>query len=281
MSATLLVIEDDPEMREVLVESLEDQGYCAQGAASADEAIELSRKFQFDLVISDVRMAGSRDGIGALEVLKRQRPTLKTVVITGFTSPEAPGRAVKLAVDDYVYKPFRLPDMLATVRRVLNPRRAGYLDMLSKIWSAPQKWREQKQEKELEQAANTVQAEREECYQGYYVSIRSRHLSKIAALEVWDELEKLDALQLPPTQLVGRYRQLHELAAGMAKNRKMGSLKDRDAGRLDKAVFSRFYDRIQEGQLTPEHVKLAASLRRLNDSTDKTTREMAGFVWGA
>ncbi len=128
----VLVIEDDPEMREVLVESLEDAGFEVIGAASGLEAMAVASSRNFDLVVSDVRMAGM-DGLESLTRLKSSQPELRTIVITGFASRDSPARAIRLQVDDYLLKPFGLEDFLKSVQRVLESgSRKSFISVLSR-----------------------------------------------------------------------------------------------------------------------------------------------------
>lgn len=278
MSASILVIEDDPEMQALLVESLEDVGYSAQGAGSADKAFEAVKRFQFDLVISDIRMAGSTDGLGALEILKKRQPNLRCIVITGFAGNSEPGRAVTLAVDDYVYKPFKLPAFLATVKRVLNPPKTRYGDFLNSILSAPKRLLEKIEASRQESVMGELRHNRDGCYQGLYISIRSKMLRKGAALEVWDKLEELEFSDLGLSDLAQRYRAVHLRLASLANNQLFGDPKARDQNSIDRNLFNRFYDRIQSGELLPEHVTTAARLRLAPPSGEQS---LADFVWGA
>ena len=71
MSSSILVVEDDLNMQELIVEFLEDEGYMAQGASCSKDALSLASRFQFDLVVTDVRMAGV-DGVDGFVLLKKK-----------------------------------------------------------------------------------------------------------------------------------------------------------------------------------------------------------------
>lgn len=279
--ANILVIEDDAEMQDVLVASLEDAGHAAKGASSADEGIEMARKFPFDLVISDVRMAGHRDGLGALEVLKKRLPQLRCIVITGFTSPDAPSRALGLEVDDYVYKPFRLPEFMATVQRVLNPRRSQYVNLLNSIWSAPKRLLEKLDSQRQEAARTQLQRERERCYQSYYLAIRSNMIFRDTALEVFDRLEEADNIQNDLASSAALYQTLHNKLVNQSKSKGFADPKPRVEPLVSRKDFNNFYDRVQKGELQPDHLMLATQLRRLPSGSDGPSQEMARFIWGA
>lgn len=119
----ILVIEDDDSLREDLVMILTDEGYSVQSCASGLDALELAQTQNFDLVVSDIRMAGM-DGLETLERLQQQQPSVATLVITGFTAEADSIRAVRLGVGDYLKKPFELSDFIAAVARQLHLHRA-------------------------------------------------------------------------------------------------------------------------------------------------------------
>jgi len=119
----ILVIEDDDNLRDDLVMILSDEGYLVEACASGLAALELAQTHNFDLVVSDIRMAGM-DGLETLERLQQQQPSVATLVITGFTAEADSIRAVRLGVGDYLKKPFELSDFLAAVARQLHLHRA-------------------------------------------------------------------------------------------------------------------------------------------------------------
>ena len=119
----ILVIEDDDSLREDLVMVLSDEGYWVQSAASGLAALELAHRQNFDLVVSDIRMAGM-DGLDTLERLQQQHPSVATLIITGFTAEADSIRAVRLGVGDYLKKPFELNEFIAAVARQLHLHRS-------------------------------------------------------------------------------------------------------------------------------------------------------------
>ena len=66
----VMILEDDDNLRELLVDAVESMDYDVNPAESATMALHLGREFDFDLVISDIRMAGPTDGLGVLQALK-------------------------------------------------------------------------------------------------------------------------------------------------------------------------------------------------------------------
>lgn len=135
MAEKILVVEDDPLMLSALEILLEDEGYEVTTASSGMEAIEKAKEANFDLVVSDVRMA-EMDGIETLSNVKQQQPDARSIVITGYASPDIPVQAIKLGVDDYIMKPFDDRQFVASVKRCLESFRLqkAYATGLGNQW---------------------------------------------------------------------------------------------------------------------------------------------------
>jgi DNA-binding NtrC family response regulator len=103
---TVLVVDDEPAMREMLVSLLEEEGIRARPAASAEEALETTRESDFDAVVSDIRMPG-RDGIALLAELRQTRPDTPVILMTAFGSIDSAVDAMRSGAFDYITKPFK------------------------------------------------------------------------------------------------------------------------------------------------------------------------------
>ena len=112
----LLYVEDDPAVAETTVELLRGLGAEVMLADSADAAIRLDLA-GFDLVLSDVMMPGSMDGIGLARWLSEHYPTLPVVLCSGYMLD--PHRLQSLHVD-FVRKPYRFTELIDVIRRVLD-----------------------------------------------------------------------------------------------------------------------------------------------------------------
>ncbi len=137
LAENILVVEDDPLMLAALEILLQDEGYNVTCASSGLEAIEMAKQQTFDLVVSDVRMA-EMDGIETLSNLKQQQPDTRSIVITGYASPDVPIQAIKMGVDDYIMKPFDDRQFVASVKRCLESYK------LQKMYTSgiQQQWRD-------------------------------------------------------------------------------------------------------------------------------------------
>jgi DNA-binding NtrC family response regulator len=84
-----------------------------------DKALELAKTEHFDLMISDVRMS-PMDGIELLKLVHRDRPSLAVIMLTAYGSVETAVEAMKEGAFDYVTKPFKVDELLITVKRALQ-----------------------------------------------------------------------------------------------------------------------------------------------------------------
>ncbi|SEQ29962.1 DNA-binding transcriptional response regulator, NtrC family, contains REC, AAA-type ATPase, and a Fis-type DNA-binding domains [Ectothiorhodospira magna] len=118
----VLVVEDDPGHRELVMDELEDAGLQVQGAADAAAAQEILASIPVALVLSDLRLPGA-DGLALLAHCRRLPLPPAFIMLTAFgTIPQAV-EALKLGADDFLTKPVDLDHLVIRVRRVLDNRR--------------------------------------------------------------------------------------------------------------------------------------------------------------
>lgn len=289
VGASVLVLEDDENLRELILGVLEDNDYSAEGAGSAQQALELAEQRAFDLVISDVRMAGARDGLGALEELKARRPELLCIVITGFTDEKAPLRALKIKVDDFLYKPFSIPELLEVIKRVRklnNPKTSFFQVVKAKLFGA----------KTHDSAFPEAQKVRLESLRHYWIALRSKALYKETALYLWDQLQELEMQYMrvvvqpsatAPTvwqELSQRYRRLYALISEVAEKKSFVSSKARTAETVDKEAFVRFYERIMAGQIGADELISAVYVYHCDPERRAANAELQATyaaLWGS
>lgn len=116
---TILVIEDDPGIRQGIVDALTFAGYHALEAATGTAGMEQAVSVACDLILLDLILPGP----GGLEILKevrRCKPTLPVIVLTARGDEEDRVRGLRLGADDYVLKPFSVKELLARVEAVLR-----------------------------------------------------------------------------------------------------------------------------------------------------------------
>ncbi|VUD56420.1 Transcriptional regulatory protein ZraR [Thalassocella blandensis] len=116
----ILVVEDDPALREALVDTLSLEAMDVNDAASAEAALEiLSGQSDFDLIVSDVNM-GKLSGHDLLRKVKQDFPQIPVLLITAYASISESVQAMKEGAVDYLVKPFE-PDMLLdTVKKFVD-----------------------------------------------------------------------------------------------------------------------------------------------------------------
>ncbi len=122
MSASILVVDDEAGIRELLSWELTNHGYDVVPACDGVEAIDHVRRTEFDLIISDVRMPRA-DGLSVLRSAKEMAPDTEVVVATGYAELEYAVECVRHGAFDFVQKPFNTADLLAIVSRALEHRR--------------------------------------------------------------------------------------------------------------------------------------------------------------
>jgi DNA-binding NtrC family response regulator len=120
-SASILVIDDEDIMREILDALLTREGYRVRLAESGAEGIELAKSTPFDAAIVDVMMPGM-GGIDTLDELKKIDDDLPVLMITAFASVETAISAMKRGAFDYINKPFKNDEVLVVVRNAVERR---------------------------------------------------------------------------------------------------------------------------------------------------------------
>ena len=120
-SGSVLVIDDEEVMREILEALLGREGYRVKLASSGEEGLDLARSTQFDPAIVDVMMPGI-DGIAVLEELKKIDEDLPVVMVTAFASVETAISAMKRGAFDYITKPFKNDEVIVVMRNAVERR---------------------------------------------------------------------------------------------------------------------------------------------------------------
>jgi DNA-binding NtrC family response regulator len=120
--ATILIVEDEARMRRLLELDLSEAGYQTFSSADAEKGLDLLRREQIDLVLTDLKLPGL-GGLEFLQAAKRLNGALPVVVMTAYGSVETAVEAMKAGASDYVLKPFALAEMRLVVQKELDVRR--------------------------------------------------------------------------------------------------------------------------------------------------------------
>jgi DNA-binding NtrC family response regulator len=115
-SIRLLIVDDDEDLRQILVRRFRQQGLQVTEAASAEEALPLADAERFDVALLDLHLPGA-SGIDLLERLKAIQPDLEAIVLTAHGSIDTAIQAMKRGAYDYLTKPFQLTDLEIHLRK--------------------------------------------------------------------------------------------------------------------------------------------------------------------
>lgn len=117
--AEILVVDDDPQMREDIAEMLSKEGYNLTTVGSGEEALKMIQEKDFDVVLTDLMMPGI-SGMDVLREIKKIKPRTRVIIITAFATIESAVEAMKMGASDYISKPFKINEVQVTVKRALE-----------------------------------------------------------------------------------------------------------------------------------------------------------------
>ena len=130
--ARVLLIDDDPGVRESTARMLRAAGYTVQTVATGEEGFERAKDDGFDVILSDMQMPGL-SGIDVLRMLRDVRVDASFIVMTGFGTVDTAVEAMKLGAVDFVQKPFFRDELLMRVRSAADRRQlARQVDLLQR-----------------------------------------------------------------------------------------------------------------------------------------------------
>jgi len=121
-AATVLVVEDDLALRELLQDELIDAGHSVIGAENAESALKILKSERIDMVVSDLRLPGAT-GLELLHAATQLKPAPGFIIITAFGTVEQAVDALKKGADDFLTKPLKLDHLRISVTRLLQKRK--------------------------------------------------------------------------------------------------------------------------------------------------------------
>jgi len=122
--ATVLIVDDEPNIIEVLKLSIQEEGMDVLTAGCGREALNILRKHEVDVVISDIRMPDI-SGVELLCEAEKVAPNAAFIMITAFSTPETVIEALRHGACDYITKPFRMDDLRGALRRALEKKQVS------------------------------------------------------------------------------------------------------------------------------------------------------------
>ncbi|MBN2653789.1 MAG: sigma-54-dependent Fis family transcriptional regulator [Nitrospirae bacterium] len=118
---TILIVEDNKGMREMLESTLAAEGFCVQTAASVKDAMDVIESGGFDAAVTDLKLPDG-DGMQVLSAIHDRMPMMPVVVMTAFASIELAVKAVKSGAYDFITKPFDTDHLLLILKRALSEK---------------------------------------------------------------------------------------------------------------------------------------------------------------
>jgi two-component system, NtrC family, response regulator PilR len=118
----VLLVEDEPPLRQAIAEQLSDRGYHVQEADSGEAALTHLSEFAFDIIITDLRLPGV-DGATLVQSAVDRYPEIVAIVVTGYGTVKDAVAAIKRGAWDFVAKPFQIDELLHVMDSALEQRR--------------------------------------------------------------------------------------------------------------------------------------------------------------
>ncbi len=117
----LLVVDDEPRICHLIEELLKLEGYQVDVSFSGTNALEMIKKYNYQLLITDLKMPGI-DGLELIQKAKELNPEIRTIMVTGYTTVETAVQSLRHGVDDYITKPFNIFELKKAWPRAEPPR---------------------------------------------------------------------------------------------------------------------------------------------------------------
>lgn len=115
-AATVLVVDDEEFLRQMMAEFLKISGYRVMAAATADEAVAALHGAAVDVVFTDVRMPGAMDGIGLARWVRSHRPEIRILMTSGYTTRAQ--QVVEVSHAPLIAKPYRPEEVVRRVQEL-------------------------------------------------------------------------------------------------------------------------------------------------------------------
>lgn len=120
-TASILVVDDDPEMRALVLDVLRNEDYEVVEAKDGTEAVLALRARQFDVILMDKNMPGP-SGLDLLPGFQRVCPRSRIIMMTAFGDVPSYMEALEKGAVEYLFKPFRMEEMKAAIQKALGAK---------------------------------------------------------------------------------------------------------------------------------------------------------------
>lgn len=205
----ILIVEDEPSLRELMYRELTRESYVVECAATYDEADRKLAGYSYDCILLDI-MLPDGNGLRLLESLKRNEREESVIIISARDALEDKVEGLELGADDYLAKPFHLIELVARIRSVARRRRGGRKGfVLGNVVLDPESLR-------VTVAGEELPLLKKEFRILAYFMQRPNHLidKTMLAESVWgDHVDQLDSFHFVYGQIKNLRRKLQEAGA--------------------------------------------------------------------
>lgn len=125
----ILIIEDEPELSDSIADYLSGEEYLCESAATFKEALDKIEMFQYDCILLDLMLPGG-DGIKLLEELKKHNKQEGVIIISAKNALEDKIKGLQIGADDYLAKPFHLPELAARIYSVIRRKQFANVNII-------------------------------------------------------------------------------------------------------------------------------------------------------
>jgi DNA-binding NtrC family response regulator len=129
---TVIIIDDEVEVRTMLSTILIDEGYSVETAENGKQAIKACEKIPFDVALIDIELPDIK-GTELLHKLKQIQPKMVNIIVTGHPSVENAVKSVNEKADGYILKPFNIPLLLDTIKKCTAEKTNAYFQMFTEV----------------------------------------------------------------------------------------------------------------------------------------------------
>lgn len=136
MALDILVVDDEADIRDIISDILKDEGFTSRNAANSTQVFKAISEKVPSAIILDIWLQGSElDGLGILEIVKKQYPLMPVIVISGHGTIETAVSAIKIGAYDYLEKPFTHDKLMVVLKRACEAAklRRENIDLRSKV----------------------------------------------------------------------------------------------------------------------------------------------------
>ena len=128
-SENILIVDDDPLVREILEEIIVSQGHTCETTANGLEALNCFKQKDFDIIIADIKMP-ELDGLELMARVREMKPGLPFIIITGHTQDYSYDRVIGAGANDFIRKPFTTQELNTKLARIFEERLLEEKNML-------------------------------------------------------------------------------------------------------------------------------------------------------